>query len=98
MHTVYNDGKDFSLKNDREISEKDKMDSLLVLKPIYLGDNVFVGARASLLPGTHIGNNSIVAAGAVVKGEYPPGSIIVGNPTKNIGNVPEWLDKKFDTQ
>ena len=98
MHTVYNDGKDFSLKEDKKISERDKMDSLLVLKPIYLGDNVFVGARASLLPGTHIGNNSIVAAGAVVKGEYPPGSIIVGNPAKNIANVPEWLDKKFDTQ
>lgn len=96
MHTVYNEGENFSLKNEKKISEKEKEDSLLVLKPIYLGDNVFVGARASLLPGTRIGNNSIIAAGAVVKGEYPPGSIIVGNPAKNVAHVPEWLDKKFD--
>lgn len=37
------------------------------LKPISVGNNVFVGARSVILPGTFIGDNCIIGAGAVVK-------------------------------
>ena len=55
-----------------------------------------VGARATLLPGTYIGHNSIVGTGAVVKGVWPPESIIIGNPAQCVGKVSEWLGNKFD--
>jgi acetyltransferase-like isoleucine patch superfamily enzyme len=50
---------------------------------IVVGDDVWVGANATILKGAHIGDGCIVGAGAVVsKGEYPAGSIIAGNPAK----------------
>jgi acetyltransferase-like isoleucine patch superfamily enzyme len=38
------------------------------LKEVYVGENSFIGARASLLPGTHIGRNCIIGSGSVVRG------------------------------
>lgn len=49
---------------------------------IVIGDNVWLATRAIVLPGTTIGAGSIVAAGAVVKGDFPPMSIIAGAPAK----------------
>jgi acetyltransferase-like isoleucine patch superfamily enzyme len=47
---------------------------------VVIGRRVNVGVGAILLPGTVIGEDSVVAAGAVVRGEVPPGSLVVGNP------------------
>lgn len=60
------------------------------LKGIKIGDNCFIGARVSILPGSILGNNVIVGAGCVVKGNIPSDSIIVGNPCKIIGNTCEF--------
>jgi acetyltransferase-like isoleucine patch superfamily enzyme len=49
---------------------------------VVIGDNVWLATRAIVLPGTTIGEGSIVAAGAVVKGEFPPMSIIAGAPAR----------------
>lgn len=49
---------------------------------IMIGDNVWLATRAIVLPGTTIGAGSIVAAGAVVKGTFPPMSIIAGSPAR----------------
>lgn len=49
-------------------------------KPIEIGNNVWIGVNAIVLKGSKIGDNSIVSAGTVVKGEYPANSIIMGNP------------------
>ncbi|MGL4954354.1 MAG: acyltransferase, partial [Cetobacterium sp.] len=51
-------------------------------REIYIGDNVWLGSFAQILPGTKIGKNSIVGIGAVVKGEFPENCIIEGNPAK----------------
>lgn len=64
--------------------------------PITIGDNCFIGARASLLPGTSLGDNVIVGAGAVVKGEIPENSIVVGNPAKVIGTTSDWVIKQLE--
>ena len=48
--------------------------------------------------GTNIGNNSIVGAGSVVKGNFPDGSIIAGNPARVIGNVENYYQKKSETE
>jgi len=49
---------------------------------IKLGNNIWVGAKVTFLDGCVINDNSVVAAGAVVKGEFPPNSIIGGVPAK----------------
>lgn len=55
---------------------------------IRIGDDVWVGANATILKGAHLGDGCIVAAGAVVtRGEYPPGSILAGNPARIVKSV-----------
>lgn len=44
--------------------------------PIIIGKNVWIGAGAIILRGTSIGDNSIIAAGSVIKGEFPDNSLI----------------------
>lgn len=61
-------------------------------KHIKIGNNSFIGARASILPGTTIGNNCIIGACTVVKGNIPDGSIVVGNPAKIIKNIDIYAD------
>lgn len=56
--------------------------SLNDAKPIEIGNNVWIGLGAIILKGTIIGDNSVVAAGSIVKGVFPPYSIIMGNPAK----------------
>ena len=51
-------------------------------KPINIGNNVWVGLNAIILKGTSIGNNSVVAAGSVVKGSFPSNTLIQGNPAQ----------------
>lgn len=49
---------------------------------VVIGNDVWLATRAIILPGTTIGDGSIVAAGAVVRGEFPPMSVIAGSPAK----------------
>ncbi|HHV21264.1 MAG TPA: hypothetical protein GXZ30_06985 [Propionibacterium sp.] len=51
---------------------------------IVVGDNVWIGARVTLLAGSHVGNGSIIAAGSVVRGDFPPMSVIGGIPARLI--------------
>jgi maltose O-acetyltransferase len=56
-----------------------------VLKPVKIGDCVWIGANVSILPGTIIGDGAILAMGAVVRGNVPTCSIMGGNPARIIG-------------
>ena len=51
-------------------------------KEVQLDDRVWVGARAIILPGVHLGEGCIVGAGSVVTKSFPPFSVVVGNPAK----------------
>ena len=53
-----------------------------ISKPVKIGDRVWIGIAATILPGVTIGENSIVAAGAVVTKDVPPNTIVAGNPAK----------------
>eukprot|EP01037_Dinobryon_pediforme_P007946 gene7946-8019_t len=57
------------------------------LKAIHLKRNVWIGAGATILPGVTIGENSIVAAGAVVNKDVPPNSIVGGIPAKILKSI-----------
>lgn len=60
---------------------------LSAFRPVTIGEKSFVGAGAIVLPGTTVGKNCIIGAGAVVKGHVPDYSIVVGNPSKIIGQT-----------
>lgn len=60
---------------------------------IEIGNNCFIGANSILMYDTHIGDNSIVAAGAVVTRDVPPGSVVGGVPAKVIGRTESIIDK-----
>ncbi|HZF70599.1 acyltransferase [Sulfuricurvum sp.] len=58
-----------------------------------IGDNVFLGANAVILPGVTIGDNVIIGAGSVVTKDIPNGMVIAGNPAKIISSVDEYILK-----
>ncbi len=58
-------------------------------KPITIGNNVWLGGGAIVLPGVTIGDNTVVGAGAVVTKDLPADVIAVGNPAKVIGKIGE---------
>jgi acetyltransferase-like isoleucine patch superfamily enzyme len=60
---------------------------------IDIKDNVFVGMGAILLPGITIGPNAVVAAGAVVNQDVPPGTVVGGVPARVIGKVEDLVAK-----
>ena len=47
-------------------------------KPVVIGDDVWIGSRVTILPGVHIGNHAIVAAGAVVTKNVPDWAVVGG--------------------
>ncbi len=55
--------------------------------PIWIGDDVFIGARAIILKGVRIGSAAVIGAGAVVARDIEPGQIVAGNPARPIGAV-----------
>jgi maltose O-acetyltransferase len=65
---------------------------VIVLGRAVIGRRVFVGARAAILPGSVVGDNAIVAAGAVVDGEVPAGTVVAGNPAKVVTTVEAFAD------
>lgn len=70
-----------------------RVPDLEVTKPIYLGDNVYVGNRAMFMPGVTIGNNVIIGAGAIVTKNIPDNSVAVGVPARVIKTTDEYLEK-----
>lgn len=53
-------------------------------RPITVGNNVWIGANVSVLPGVAIGDNCVIGAGSVVNRDIPSGSLAVGNPCRVI--------------
>lgn len=56
-------------------------------KGIVIGNNVWIGAKVTFLDGSKVGNNCVVAAGAVVNGFFPDNVIIGGVPAKIIKEI-----------
>jgi putative colanic acid biosynthesis acetyltransferase WcaF len=60
----------------------------LVVGPIEIGAEAFIGARAFVLPGIAIGERAVVGAGAVVTRDVPAGMVVAGNPARVLGPRP----------
>lgn len=52
---------------------------------VAIGKDVWLGAKVIVLPGSRIGDGAIVAAGAVVRGKFPPKAIVGGVPARILG-------------
>jgi acetyltransferase-like isoleucine patch superfamily enzyme len=59
----------------------------LLVKPIVIKRNVWIGAGAIILPGVTVGENSVVAAGAVVNKDVPENTVVGGVPAKVIKTI-----------
>lgn len=59
--------------------------------PVTIGDRVFIGTRAVVLPGVSVGEGAAVAAGSVVTKDVDPYTIVGGVPAKAIGSRPRNL-------
>ncbi|MGG6491828.1 UNVERIFIED_CONTAM: acyltransferase [Bacteroidetes bacterium 56_B9] len=60
---------------------------------IIIGNNVFVGADALILPNVKIGNDCIIGAGAVVTSDVEDNSVVCGVPAKRICSYDEYIEK-----
>ena len=59
----------------------------LITKPIVIKRNAWIGAAATILPGVTIGENAVVAAGAVVSKDVPANTVVGGIPARHIKNL-----------
>lgn len=63
-------------------------------KEIHIGNNVWIGAGAKVMPGVTIGDNTVIGAGSVVTKDIPANVVAVGNPCRVMREIGEH-DKKY---
>jgi acetyltransferase-like isoleucine patch superfamily enzyme len=71
-----------ALNHNFEDTEKRIDEQGIHTTPVTIGDDVWIGANAVILPGVHIGQHCVIAAGAVVTKDVPPHSLVAGVPAK----------------
>ena len=72
---------------------RDRYPDLDVINPISIGNNVFIGMNAILLPGVEIGDNVVVAAGSVVTSNIEAGTVVGGVPARPISTINEYWER-----
>lgn len=71
---------------------------------ITIGDNVWIGGNSVILPGVHIGSDTVIGAGSVVTRDIPEWVIAAGNPCRVIRKITEsdrefyFKDRRFDNE
>lgn len=71
---------------------------------VTIGDNVWIGGNTVILPGVHIGSNTVIGAGSVVTRDIPEWVVAGGNPCKVIREITEsdrkyyYRDREFDEE
>jgi len=68
--------------SDRIVRSGDKIHYQTSSKPVIIGDNVWIGGNAIILPGVTIGDNVTIGAGSVVTRDLPDNVLAFGNPSK----------------
>lgn len=65
-----------------------------IAKPVSIGNDVWIGGNVTILPGVRIGNNVVVAAGAVVTKDIPDNCVVGGVPAKLIKYIPNDVEEE----
>ena len=72
--------------------------------PVTIGDNVWIGGSAVILPGVSIGSNVVIGAGSVVTRDIPDNRVAAGNPCRVLREITEedrqyyYRDRAFDVE
>lgn len=74
---------------------RDEVPSLDYFAPIIVGNNVFIGLEALIMPGVTIGNNAIIAARAVVTRDVAEDTIVAGVPAKAVTTLANYRSKSI---
>lgn len=69
------------------LSPQKRRNHMAIAKPITIGDDVWIGGNCTILPGVMIGNNVVIAAGAVVTKDVPDNCVVAGVPAKIIKQI-----------
>ena len=78
--------------------------TIIDVAKVIIGDNVWIGGNTVILPGVHIGSNTVIGAGSVVTKDIPDWVIAAGNPCRVIRRITEedrqyyYKDRKFDPE
>ncbi len=75
------------LTADHPINAHERIAGKEFASPITIGDNVWIGGGAILLPGVTIGSNTVIGAGSIVNKNIPPDVVAAGNPCKVKQNI-----------
>lgn len=60
---------------------------------VHIGDHVFIGANATILPGVTIGDYAVVGAGSIVTHDVPARTVVAGVPARVICGIDEYTEK-----
>ncbi|MCU9952474.1 MULTISPECIES: DapH/DapD/GlmU-related protein [Burkholderia] len=82
-------GPNVSLITSGHPVEPSRRRDFVVAKPIVIERNVWIGAGATIIGGVTVGENSVVAAAAVVTRDVPPNTLVGGNPATVIRSIAE---------
>ena len=69
------------------LSPMKRRNAMAQAKPVIIGNDVWIGGNVTILPGVKIGNNVVIAAGAVVTKDVPSNSLVGGVPAKIIREI-----------
>lgn len=83
---------------DWSVIKRDKGLILGSAGKVEIGNNVFIGANTTILKGTHIGDNVIIAAGSLVVGNIPANTVAMGRPCKPCMTLDEYTEKRQKRQ
>lgn len=72
---------------------RDKIPDFDMFGKVSIGDWVYIGTNAQIMPGVTIQNNVLVAAGSIVTKSVPSGCIVAGNPAKIIGHIDDYINR-----
>jgi acetyltransferase-like isoleucine patch superfamily enzyme len=73
------------ITEDHPVNPADR--KTLMVKPIVIKRNAWIGAAATILPGVTVGENAVVAAGSVVTKDVPANTVVAGVPAKIIKTI-----------
>jgi acetyltransferase-like isoleucine patch superfamily enzyme len=71
-------------------SDQHQLDGGRGPEPITIGDHVWIGQRATILKGVHIGDGAVVAAGSMVTKDVPARAVVAGVPAKVVRSDVRW--------